>query len=69
LVFYVLSSVLRNEDHHEKEKVGPFLENHGLSLLEDLDSHQLEDRYFKDSGGKIISSVNGTHCLVRAVKV
>jgi hypothetical protein len=53
----------------EKNEVGRFLETHGFKLVKHLDAHQLERKYFKDESGQIVGHVNGTHCLVKAIKI
>jgi methyltransferase (TIGR00027 family) len=52
----------------EKGEIGQFLSRYGFELCDHRDAHELEEMYFKDPAGKIIGRVNGTHCLVRAVK-
>lgn len=51
-----------------KGEIENFLSNSGFELVEHLDSHRLEQLYFKDSNGLIIDRVNSTHSLVRARK-
>jgi methyltransferase (TIGR00027 family) len=53
----------------EKGEVNCFLETHDFKLVEHLDAHQLEQRYFKDGSGRIVGHVNRTHCLVKAIKI
>jgi methyltransferase (TIGR00027 family) len=52
----------------EKGDIGHFLTDRGFRLLEHLDSHELEQRYFRSMSGKVVGRVNGSHCLVRAAK-
>jgi len=52
----------------EKGELEPFLERYGLQVREHLDAQDLEQRYFAAVSGEIVGPVNGTHCLVRAVK-
>ena len=53
----------------ERGEVEQFLSTYDLVLCAQCDAGQLEQMYFKDESGKILGRVNGTHCLVRAVKV
>jgi methyltransferase (TIGR00027 family) len=45
-----------------------FLKEHGFRLREHKDAGSLERMYFRDGARGIVGRVNGTHCLVRAVK-
>lgn len=51
-----------------KGELESFLSNSGFELVEHLDSHRLEQLYFKDSNGLIIDRVNSAHSLVNARK-
>lgn len=51
-----------------KGELENFVSDFGFELVEHLDSHRLEQLYFKDSSGLIIDRVNSTHSLVRARK-
>jgi methyltransferase (TIGR00027 family) len=50
----------------EEEGIKNFLENYNFSVVEHLDSNAIEKKYFKDESGRIITKVNGTHCIVSA---
>lgn len=52
----------------EEDEIEPFLMKFGLRTTEHKDAQELERMYFTDEAGKIVGRVNGTHCLVRAVK-
>jgi methyltransferase (TIGR00027 family) len=52
----------------EEGELEGFLKNYGLIVSEHKDAHELERVYFTDSSGQIVGRINGTHCLVRAVK-
>jgi methyltransferase (TIGR00027 family) len=52
----------------EDEELEGFLKKYGLRASEHQDAQDLEQRYFTDASGEIVGRVNGTHCLVRAVK-
>lgn len=62
----------------EKGEIEGFLATYGLRLIEQRDAEDLEEMYFKGCPGKASSGdvagirvglINGTHCLVRAVRV
>lgn len=53
----------------ERGAVEQFLSTYDWRLCDQSDAGRLEQMYFKEESGKIIGQVNGTHCLVRAVKV
>ncbi|MFH2012879.1 MAG: SAM-dependent methyltransferase [Pseudomonadota bacterium] len=53
----------------EKGEIEKFLAPYELNLINHKDAQELEKIYFKDSKGKIIGRVNGTHCLVTAEKI
>ena len=52
----------------EKGEIAHFLSRYGFELHDHRDARQLEEMYFKDPGGRIVGRVNGTHCLVRALR-
>ena len=68
----IVKSVTKAEEHWhfgiEEGALGTFLDRYGMKAGEHMDARDLEQRYFKDESGKIVGRVNGTHCLVRAVK-
>jgi len=53
----------------EKNGIEDYLKTRGFALIESLDADVLEQRYFRDGNGSIVGKINGTHCLVRAVKM
>jgi len=53
----------------ERGKVGEFLSNYGMDLLDEKDAQALEETFFKDEEGRIIARVNGLHCLLTAERV
>jgi len=53
----------------DESKINNFLMNFNLSLAEQLNSQEMEERYFKNGSGKIVTKVNGTHCIVLAKKM
>lgn len=69
----ILESVVKaGEKWHfgiEPGEIEHFLSNFGLRLRDQRNAQELEQMYFKDSVGKIVGRVNGTHGLVRAMKV
>jgi hypothetical protein len=50
----------------EEGQIEYFLGNFHFHLVEHLNSIALEHKYFKDKFGKIITRINGTHCIVLA---
>jgi methyltransferase (TIGR00027 family) len=52
----------------EEGKLEGFLKKYGFGVSEHQDAQDLEQRYFTDPSGETVGRVNGTHCLVRAVK-
>jgi len=52
----------------EKGQIGHFLKKYAMRLIDHKDAKDLERAYFRDSNGKTIGRVNGTHCLVTAEK-
>lgn len=52
----------------EEGKIENFLNSYDLNLLEHLNSKTIEDIYFKNESGNIITRVNGTHSIVLAKK-
>ena len=45
-----------------------FLEKYGMQIGEHRDAQELERMYFTSASGKLLGRINGTHCLVKAVK-
>ena len=52
----------------EEGELEQFLKKYGLRVVEHKDAQELERMYFTDASGEIVGRINGTHCLVRAVK-
>jgi methyltransferase (TIGR00027 family) len=52
----------------EEGELEGFLKKYGLRVSEHKDAQELERMYFTDASGEIVGRINGTHCLVRAVK-
>jgi O-methyltransferase involved in polyketide biosynthesis len=52
----------------EKGSIDEFLAGYGLKALNIMDSTALTDMFFKDNKGKLLAMVNGTHCIVTAIK-
>jgi methyltransferase (TIGR00027 family) len=50
----------------EKGQIKQFLAKYTMHLMDHKDAKDLEETYFRDSNGKIVGRVNGTHCLVTA---
>jgi len=52
----------------EKDKINEFLDKYGLTLCENNDSEDLENKYFKNEDGDIVGKINETHCIAIAEK-
>jgi len=52
----------------EKGEIESFLKDRNLKLIQNLNSEDLENEFFKDEHGNILSKVNGTHCIAHAKK-
>ena len=52
----------------DESEIEKFLMNFNLSLVDHLNSKVIEERYFKNDSGRIVTKVNGTHCIVLAKK-
>jgi len=52
----------------EKKQIDLFLNKYHFSALEIMDSDKLEKRYFKDDNNTLLAKVNGTHCIINAIK-
>jgi len=52
----------------EEGELKPSLEKYNLSVNEWKDAQELERQYFTSASGEVVGRINGTHCLVRAVK-
>jgi methyltransferase (TIGR00027 family) len=52
----------------EESELERFLKKYGLRAREHKDAQDLERMYFTDAAAKVTGRVNGTHCLVRAMK-
>ncbi len=53
----------------EEAEAEGFLGKFGFTVKDNCNSQQLEARYFKNSKGEIVAKINGTHAIVKAVKV
>jgi methyltransferase (TIGR00027 family) len=52
----------------EPAEVGSYLASYGFAITEHKDADELEDLYFRDSTGRRVARVNGTHCIVLAAR-
>jgi methyltransferase (TIGR00027 family) len=52
----------------EEGEIEHFLNSYNFSLLEHLDSAIIENKYFRNESGYLIAKVNGTHCIVLAIR-
>ncbi len=53
----------------EKGEVEKLLSAYEWRLCDQSDAERLEQMYFFDTTGKLVGRVNGTHCLVRVIKM
>ncbi|NMC13146.1 MAG: hypothetical protein GYA34_09720 [Chloroflexi bacterium] len=53
----------------EKAALEPFLAEFEFNIIDQKDATALEKAFFIDASGKLTGKVNGTHCLVTAVKL
>jgi methyltransferase (TIGR00027 family) len=51
----------------EEGEIDKYLSDLKFHLIENIDSNNIEKKYFQDNSGKIITKVNGTHCIVLAI--
>jgi O-methyltransferase involved in polyketide biosynthesis len=52
----------------EENEAERFLSNYGFLVKDHSSSNELEDRYFRNSKGRIVAKVNGTHAIVTGIK-
>jgi methyltransferase (TIGR00027 family) len=52
----------------EEGEIENFIKKINFTLIEHLDSNAIENKYFRNKTGKLITKVNGTHCIVFAEK-
>jgi methyltransferase (TIGR00027 family) len=52
----------------EEGEIESFINSYQFSLLEHLDSDNLEKKYFITESGNLVTKINGTHCIVLAKK-
>ena len=52
----------------EKGGMEAFVKNYNFSLIQNLDSEDLEKMFFRDEQGQIIGKINGTHCIAYVKK-
>lgn len=50
----------------EEGEINNFLKSLNFSLIEHLDSNTIEKKYFTNETSRLITKVNGTHCIVLA---
>jgi len=49
-------------------EVGSLLATYGFTVTDHKDANELEHLYFRDSAGRQVARVNGTHCIVLAAR-
>ncbi|MGD8463855.1 MAG: SAM-dependent methyltransferase [Anaerolineae bacterium] len=52
----------------EEDELESFLSQYSFTVREHKEPQDLEQSYFSTTSGEIVGRINGTHCLVRAVK-
>ena len=52
----------------EPSDVAPLLATYGFEVADHKDAQSLEDMYFRDASGRLVARINGTHCIVLAVR-
>lgn len=52
----------------EKGEIESFLKDRNLKLIQNLNSEDLENKFFTDEHGNKVAKVNGTHCITYAKK-
>lgn len=52
----------------EKGEIELFLKDRNLKLIQNLNSKDLENKFFTDGHGNKVAKVNGTHCITYAKK-
>ncbi|MBN1820206.1 MAG: SAM-dependent methyltransferase [Prolixibacteraceae bacterium] len=52
----------------EKKQIEQFLNKYHFIIQEIIDTDKLEKEYFTDSDGTLVAKLNGTHCIVNAIK-
>jgi len=53
----------------EKGEIESFLREKNLKLIQNLNSEDLEEKFFKDKQGNVIAHVNGARCIIYSKKV
>ncbi len=53
----------------EKGELDSFLKMRKFHIIKELNSKDLEEKFFKDDQEDILAKINGTHCLVHARKI
>jgi methyltransferase (TIGR00027 family) len=52
----------------EAGEIGSFVATYGFEVSDHKDAQELEATYFQDADGRLTGRVNGTHCIVTAVR-
>ena len=50
----------------EEGRIEEYLSERGFRMMSHYTPSELEERYFRDDDGSIVSRINGTHCIVQA---
>ncbi len=51
----------------EEGEIEKFLTERGFKMMSHYTPSELEERYFRADDGKLISRINGTHCIVQSI--
>jgi methyltransferase (TIGR00027 family) len=52
----------------EPRELESFVTTFGFGVSDHKDARELEEMYFQDAGGRLLGRINGTHCIVTAVR-
>ena len=52
----------------EPGEIASFVAAYGFKVSDHKDAKELEATYFQDADGRLVGRVNGTHCIVTAVR-
>jgi len=52
----------------EPNEINSFLSTYGFRVLDHMDSKELERIYFQGADGRLVGRLNGTHCIVSAIR-
>jgi len=53
----------------EPAEIGRFVTAYGFKVSDHKCARELEATYFQDADGRLVGRVNGTHCIVTALRL